>query len=143
MVGVGWAIGAGEEYNDPSYRDEVEGKSLFDVLENDLVPLFYDLGSDRLPRKWIAKVKGSMKQLAPIFNTNRMVQQYTERYYLPALKACQSVASGDLSKHRGFITFITFFERNIGLPFQTFAGFAQQVTFYARYAYIVQAFSRQ
>jgi starch phosphorylase len=97
---VGWAIGAGEEYNDPSYRDEVEGKSLFDVLENDLVPLFYDLGSDRLPRKWIAKVKGSMKQLAPIFNTNRMVQQYTERYYLPALDRWKNLSAGKFAKVR-------------------------------------------
>jgi starch phosphorylase len=95
---VGWAIGAGEEYNDPGYRDEVEGKSLFDVLENDLVPLFYELGSDRLPRKWIAKVKSSMKRLAPVFNTNRMVQEYAERFYLPALERWRKLSAGEFAR---------------------------------------------
>jgi starch phosphorylase len=100
---VGWAIGAGEEYNDPAYRDEVEGKSLFDVLENDVVPLFYDLGSDRLPRKWIARVKRSMKKLAPVFNTNRMVREYTEHFYMPAWDRWKKLSTGDFAQVREIV----------------------------------------
>jgi starch phosphorylase len=50
------------------------------------VPTFYELGPDRLPRRWIAQMKGSLKNLCHTFNTHRMVREYTERFYLPAFE---------------------------------------------------------
>ena len=65
------------------------------MLEQDIVPLFYRQARDGLPREWIARVKRSMKELAPQFNTQRMVQQYTEEFYLPRFRASQAmIASG-------------------------------------------------
>ena len=81
---VGWKIGNGEEYKDLSYQDEVESSALYDTLENEIVPAFFDRGNERLPRKWISMMKNSMKQLAPVYNTNRMVRQYCEKFYIPA-----------------------------------------------------------
>ncbi len=81
---VGWAIGSGEEFADPAYQDQVESEALYNILENDVVPLFYDRDSMGIPRGWLAKVKASMKKLSPIFSTNRMVAEYAERFYLPA-----------------------------------------------------------
>ncbi|MFN0172328.1 MAG: alpha-glucan family phosphorylase [Bryobacteraceae bacterium] len=81
---VGWAIGRGEEYSSPELQDQVESDALYDLLEGDVVPLFYDREADGLPRKWIAKMKASMKQLSPRFSTNRMVAEYAERFYIPA-----------------------------------------------------------
>jgi starch phosphorylase len=81
---TGWAIGRGEEYGDEKYQDEVESNALYDLLEKELVPLFYNRGADELPRAWISKMKTSMREICPVFNTNRMVRQYTEEYYLPA-----------------------------------------------------------
>ncbi len=69
---TGWAIGAGEDYDDGSYQDTVESKNLYDVLENDLVPLFYDRQDDNLPRRWISMMKSSMKKLGPKFSRYRM-----------------------------------------------------------------------
>jgi starch phosphorylase len=83
---VGWAIGQGEEYSDLKYQDWVEANALYDVLEKEIIPLFYDRGSENLPRGWIAKVKNSMSQLCPVYNTNRMVREYTESFYIQALK---------------------------------------------------------
>jgi len=83
---VGWAIGQGEEYTDAALQDEVEGSALYDLLANEVVPLYYTRGDDGLPRGWIARSKASIEQLTPVFNTNRMVRQYTEEYYLPALQ---------------------------------------------------------
>lgn len=106
---TGWPIGAGEDYNDPDYQDEVESNDLYDVLENDVIPLFYDKGSDGLPRQWIAKVKSSMMKLCPIFNTNRMVQEYTEKFYIKAhndwknLSADKFVKTKSLVKWKQFI----------------------------------------
>lgn len=81
---VGWAIGNGEEYADENYQDQVESEALYHLLENDIVPLFYERDLDGLPRGWIAKMKASMKKLSPVFNTNRMVAEYAERFYIPA-----------------------------------------------------------
>ena len=81
---IGWAIGNGEPYKDPRQQDQVEAEALYDLLERDVVPTFYALGPDRLPRRWIAQMKGSLKNLCHTFNTHRMVREYTERFYLPA-----------------------------------------------------------
>jgi len=81
---VGWAIGCGEEYEDANYQDQVESESLYNLLEKELIPLFYDRGRSNVPRKWIELMKNSIAQICPVFNTNRMVQEYTERLYLPA-----------------------------------------------------------
>lgn len=81
---IGWAIGRGEEYTDEEYQDIVESNALYDLLEKEVVPMFYERGTDRLPRRWIARMKRSMLHLCPAFNTNRMVREYAERFYLPA-----------------------------------------------------------
>ena len=82
---VGWAIGSGEEYEDSAYQDKVESDAIYDVLEKDIVPLFYDLGNDRIPRRCIEKMRRSMSRLIPVYNTDRMVNQYLDEHYLPAL----------------------------------------------------------
>jgi len=80
---VGWRVGSGETYIDESYGDEVEAQALYNLLEQDIIPLFYARGGDGLPRGWIAKMKNAMRDLAPFFNTHRMVQDYTKQHYLP------------------------------------------------------------
>ncbi len=94
---VGWAIGHGEEYSNPEYQDQVESEALYHILENDVVPLFYDRDTAGIPRGWLAKMKASMKRLSPIFSTNRMVAEYAERFYLPAptgSSACPATRAG-------------------------------------------------
>lgn len=81
---VGWAIGRGEEYMDPNYQDQIESNSMYELLEKEIIPLFYQRGRDGLPRGWIAKMKASMKAICPIFNTNRMVEEYLLKTYIPA-----------------------------------------------------------
>jgi glycogen phosphorylase len=81
---TGWAIGAGEEYNEPEYQDEVESKALYDIIEKDVIPLFYERGHDGIPRHWISMMKNSMIKLCPQFSTNRMVQEYSKKFYIEA-----------------------------------------------------------
>ncbi len=77
----GWAIGSGELYDDQNYQDEVESLSLYNLLEEEIIPLFYNRAEDGIPEAWLAKIKESMKSIIPEFNTNRMVKDYTEKYY--------------------------------------------------------------
>lgn len=83
---VGWKIGNGEEYLDLDYQNEVESRQLYDALESEIVPLYYDRTADKLPRSWISMMKASMKKLGPFFNTNRMVEEYFNKFYNPAFE---------------------------------------------------------
>ncbi|MCU0275880.1 MAG: alpha-glucan family phosphorylase [Acidobacteria bacterium] len=80
----GWAIGNRESYTDKEYQDEVESKAIYSILEKDIIPLFYERGSDGLPREWIRMMKHSLVTIASRFNTSRMVKEYFSRFYLPA-----------------------------------------------------------
>ncbi|MBI2807469.1 MAG: alpha-glucan family phosphorylase [Planctomycetes bacterium] len=82
----GWAIGAGEEYTetDRTYQDDVESRAIYDLLEQEIVPMYYNRASDGLPRGWINYMKHSIKSCCPVFNTNRMVEEYTRVSYVPS-----------------------------------------------------------
>ena len=96
--GVGWAIGDGQEFVHSGYQDHVDAESLYSTLERDVVPLFYKRDADGLPRGWIALMKNSIRVLAPAFSGDRMVKQYTERFYLPAADRYQRLAAHDFAK---------------------------------------------
>jgi starch phosphorylase len=83
--GIGWRVGAGETYQDPGYQDRLEAASLYDLLEQEIVPLFYHRSTGGMPLEWIRHMKSAMAELCPRFNTNRMVQEYTVSAYHPAL----------------------------------------------------------
>src|SRR4029079_14773764 len=80
----GYAIGAGEEYTDLQYQDDVESRAIYDLLEQEIVPSFYNRSTDGLPRGWLKAMKRSMATCCPVFNTNRMVQEYMEKCYGPS-----------------------------------------------------------
>ncbi|NLF10536.1 MAG: glycosyltransferase family 1 protein [Anaerolineaceae bacterium] len=95
---TGWAIGHGEDYeqDQAEYQDRVEADALYNLLEKEIVPLFYERGSDGLPRGWIARMKAAMRNHAGVFNTNRMVRDYTELCYLPSAQRSQRMMGQDM-----------------------------------------------
>src|SRR5690348_9218894 len=74
---IGWAIGNGESYEDAGYQNQVEMAALYELLEREIVPAFYERSADGLPRRWISLMKSSIATLCPVFNTHRMVREYT------------------------------------------------------------------
>jgi starch phosphorylase len=94
----GWAIGAGEEYTDLTYQDDIESRAIYDLLEQEIVPLFYNRSSDGIPRGWLKVMKRSMSTVCPVFNTNRMVQEYVEKCYWPSAERYQTLASDNLQR---------------------------------------------
>jgi glycogen phosphorylase len=82
---VGWAIGDGQEHEeDETAWDAVEAEQLYGLLENQIVPSFYDRDDTGIPGAWVEKVRQSMARLTPRFSANRTIREYTENYYLPA-----------------------------------------------------------
>lgn len=79
---VGWALGYEKEYADEAKQDAEDAESIYRTLEKDIVPLFYDRDDRNVPVKWIKRVKESLRTVGPMFNTDRMVSQYTDKYYV-------------------------------------------------------------
>jgi starch phosphorylase len=94
----GWVIGAGETYDDYDYQDKVESETIFNLFENEIVPLFYTRSGDNLPRAWIHRMKNSIKYITPRFNTHRMVAEYASRFYKPAAQMWQTFEDSGMKK---------------------------------------------
>lgn len=96
---VGWSLGDGKAHHEPDWN-HIEAEQLYRLLEEEIVPMFYDRDTSGIPRAWVAKVRASMSTLAPQFSTNRMVSEYVEKLYIPATIAFQNrtARSGEIGK---------------------------------------------
>jgi starch phosphorylase len=94
---IGWALGHGEVYQDHAAQDDIESRELYNLLEEEVVPLFYQRGPDGIPRGWVDKMRAGLQRLVPVFNSHRMVQEYANRYYLPCSTRYHTLCSSDFS----------------------------------------------
>mgnify|MGYP002761752930 CR=1 FL=1 len=83
----GWSIGGAEKYASEAEQDAVESDALYNLIEQDIAPAYYAKGEDGISLPWLSLMKDSVKHIAPFFNTNRMVKEYYERFYVPANNA--------------------------------------------------------
>ncbi len=84
----GWAIGLDIDYDNPNEQDEDDALNLYDILENQIIPLYYKTrSSDGLPGDWIGMMKESIRTLSPQFSMRRMVKEYVEQLYVQALES--------------------------------------------------------
>lgn len=91
----GWAIGGENHSGDEEAQDAADSETLFDLLENEIVPLYYKRDERDLPRDWIRKMKESIATLAPVFSTRRMVKDYANQMYIPAMEDGKRVTSDE------------------------------------------------
>ncbi len=98
----GWVIGGGENYENPDYQDTVESQALYNVLENEIVPLFFARSGGTLPRAWIQRMKACIKWVAPRFNTHRMLAEYTRRFYGPATTRYHYLTDEAMTRAKAF-----------------------------------------
>lgn len=84
---IGWAIGDGNEHVDNAAWDAIEAEQLYTILEQQVIPEFYNRNEKNIPVAWVARMRESMAQLTPRFSADRSVREYTEQHYLPATKA--------------------------------------------------------
>jgi len=103
---VGWAIGRGEKYESAEYQDQVEAAALYDLLESEIVPAFYERNADGLPRRWISYMKSSIGTLSYSFNAQRMVKDYTSDFYTRAHEKCQQLLAGEAQRTRNLAAWL-------------------------------------
>jgi starch phosphorylase len=92
---VGWAIGDGQEHGEDPAWDAREAHVLYDLLEGEVIPEFYESDESGMPDKWLGRIRESMARLTPEFSATRAIREYTESHYLPASSAYHERAAND------------------------------------------------
>jgi glycogen phosphorylase len=90
---VGWALGDGQEHGDNPDWDAAEAGALYELLERQVAPEFYDRDASGIPVAWVARIRESMARLTPQFSANRAVREYTQKHYFPAATAYRARAA--------------------------------------------------
>ncbi len=96
----GWVVGDERAYRDEATQDEADAQSLYNTLENAIIPAFFNRDASGAPREWIRRMKASVKYCAPRFSMSRQVKDYMNKLYLPAIKEGKDMAADDFSRAR-------------------------------------------
>ncbi|MBK9246525.1 MAG: alpha-glucan family phosphorylase [Ignavibacteria bacterium] len=89
----GFTIGQGEDYPNPADQDTMEAGTLYELLEQVIIPTFYDRPKNHTPYDWVARMKASIQSVAGNFSTMRMVRDYSKQFYLPAMERFRTLAN--------------------------------------------------
>jgi starch phosphorylase len=89
----GWAIPSADSAGDAAERDALEAASMYDLIEHQIAPRFYDRGTDGVPTRWVANIRHTLATLSPELSAGRMVREYVERLYLPAFAADRAISA--------------------------------------------------
>jgi len=87
----GWVIGDDTPYDNEQHQDDADSKSLYEALERDIIPLYYNRDERGIPTRWIKRMKESIKSLTPVYGTHRMLMEYTDKMYLPCIRRNVSI----------------------------------------------------
>ncbi|AZZ48911.1 glycosyltransferase family 1 protein [Rathayibacter rathayi] len=89
----GWAIPSSDRALDPEDRDSLEADALYELLETEVVPRYYECDHEGIPRHWVRSIRHTLATLSPELSAERMVRQYVEALYAPAAEAGRAVAA--------------------------------------------------
>ena len=96
----GWTIGEDRNYKNEAVQDEADAQSLYNTLEREIIPAFYNRDAAGVPREWLRRMKASVKFCAPRFSMSRQVKDYMNKLYLPAIQAGEKMRANDFSGAR-------------------------------------------
>lgn len=96
----GWAIPSADSAGDSAERDALEAAAMYDLIEHQIAPRFYDRGADGVPTAWVADIRHTLATLSPALSADRMVREYVERLYLPSSAAERAVTADDAAPAR-------------------------------------------
>jgi glycogen phosphorylase len=96
----GWAIGTRHVHDDPDYQDRVDASAIYNLLEREIAPRFYDRSEGPVPRRWVERMKGSIAGLGEFVTATRMVRDYVEKFYEPAAAQGKAMAEDGFARAR-------------------------------------------
>lgn len=138
--GAGWALPQDRVYADQSYQDELDALTIYNQLEEEIIPLFYQRNSQGIPEAWVSHIRKTVAEVAPLFTTKRMMDDYTERFYSGLASRSSDMKAGNyhlarelsrwkkkISTHWDQVTLISLdFSQDPGQP--VYQGSAYQAT---------------
>ena len=101
----GWAIPTADGVEDPERRDDIEANALYDLVEHQVAPRFYDTDEDELPQNWLSMILHTVTTLGPKVRASRMVRDYTQKLYVPAARAGWAMAEGGYAGARDLASY--------------------------------------
>ena len=111
---VGWALGDGREHGDDPAWDAAEAETLYELLEQKVIPEFYSRDQNGIPTAWVGRIRESMARLTPLFSANRAVREYTDQYYIPAAAAYRERAANKGAIGVEMVNWLRALEQNWG-----------------------------
>jgi starch phosphorylase len=96
----GWAIPSADSAGDGAERDKLEADSMYDLIEHQIAPRFYDRGDDGVPHRWVQSIRHTLSTLSPSLSADRMVREYVERLYIPAAHAEETISAASYQPAR-------------------------------------------
>jgi starch phosphorylase len=96
----GWAIPSADSAGDAAERDKLEADSLYDLIEHQIAPRFYDRNADGVPARWVEAIRHTLGTLSPELSADRMVREYVDRLYLPAAAAARQISADSYAPAR-------------------------------------------
>lgn len=100
VEGAGWAVPEERIFDNQEFQDELDAETIYDLLENDIAPMFYKRNKDGIPVEWIGHIKKSIAEIVPNFTTNRMFVDYEEKYYKKLYKRNVKLKKNDFQQAR-------------------------------------------
>ena len=96
----GWAIPTADGAGDASERDDLEAESMYDLIEHQIAPRFYDRGADGVPSRWVESIRHTLSVLSPALSADRMVKEYVSRLYIPAANSGRDISASGYAPAR-------------------------------------------
>ena len=96
----GWAIPSADSAGDAAERDKLEADSMYDLIEHQIAPRFYDRNADGVPTRWVEAIRHTLSTLSPKLSADRMVREYVERLYVPAAASARAIAADSYAPAR-------------------------------------------
>lgn len=96
--GAGWALPQERVYENQDFQNELDTQTIYNMLENEIVPMFYDCSDDGIPHRWVKCIKKSIAEIVPMFTTKRMIDEYKDRFYGKLYKRSTELAENDYAK---------------------------------------------
>lgn len=100
---AGWALTDRRTFTDQSQQDKLDAATIYSMLENEIIPLYFEKNSKGYSPKWIQYIKGSIGHIAPHFTMKRMIDDYIDRFYTPEDKRFKALVANDYSLAREIV----------------------------------------
>jgi glycogen phosphorylase/synthase len=93
----GWALSEDPIYNDYELQNQLDAEIIYNTLEREIIPMYFERDGDQVPQRWIQKMKNSLLSIAPAFNMHRMLMEYNEKYYIPLFDRVNRLKSNNFA----------------------------------------------